>query len=127
MTRESDLLDLARVMLCVQTSFIEKRVVDTKYRKAFKDTALCFINISMRMHEDGVYDIKELLNEITLIKTSISNNKPSYISSFFNESHKYNVLAAEMAFDIVNSLVNRFVDGDSKTYLEFFDVKAELC
>jgi hypothetical protein len=127
MTKDSDLLDLARIMLCVQTSFIEKRIADPKYKKAFKDTALCFINISMKLDDHGHYDIKDLLNEVALIKSSISNEKPGYFSSLFNESHKYRLLAADMAEDIATSLISRFVDGDSKTYLELFDIKEELC
>lgn len=122
-----DIMNLARAMLCSQTSFLEKRILDTKYRKAFKSTALYFIDLSTKFDDRSNNSILEFKTQILLAKADIENSAPSYVKSLFNDEHQYKLLAVEMVEDIVDSLTLRFVHGDSRTYLGLFNVVEELC
>ena len=120
-------MNMVRVMLCAQTSFLEKRIVSAKNRKAFKGTALYLIDLSTAFDDRSENNILEFRNEILAAKADIIRDKPSYFKSLFNDENQYRLLAVEMAEDAVSSLISRFIDGDSRTYLEFFNVVEELC
>jgi hypothetical protein len=124
---EVEMIDLARLMLCSQTSFIEKRISDKKYAKVFKDTAVCIIQISARIPDWDVENgLNSLTNEIKLLRLNAETDKPGPISSLFNDQYKYKLLAFDMADDIINSLNSRFVHGNSKAFLGLFDIKGEI-
>ena len=116
------MMDLVRLMLCTQTSFMVKRIDDKKYAKTFEDTMLSIIKVS-----SDFSDVKEFSNEFKLIKASLSTSKPGFITSMFDEKHKYIDLALELTDDIINSVNSRFIDGNSKAFLGLFDVKGEIC
>lgn len=121
------MIDLARIMLCSQTSFIEKRIHDKKYAKLFKDTAVCIIQISAEIPDWEAQDgLQSLADQIRLLRFNLEKDKPGFISSLFSDDYKYRVLALDMADDIVSSLSSRFVHGDSKTFLGLFDIKGEI-
>ena len=122
------MIDLARLMLCSQTSFVERRIHDKKYAKIFKDTAVCMIQISANIPDsnDG-RSLQLLSDQINLLRFTIEKDRPNAVSSFFNEDFKYKLLALDMADDIVNSLNSRFITGNSKTFLGLFDIKGEIC
>lgn len=121
------MIDLARIMLCSQTSFIEKRIHDKKYAKLFKDTAVCVIQISAEIPDWQTADgLQSLAEQIKLLRFSIEKDKPNFVSSLFSDNYKYRILALDMADDIINSLNSRFVHGDSKTFLGLFDIKGEI-
>jgi hypothetical protein len=122
------MIDLARLMLCSQTSFVEKRIHDKKYAKVFKDTAVCIIQISANISDSNNGTcLQSLSDQIKLLRLSIEKDEPNFVSSFFSEDYKYRILALDMADDIVNSLNSRFVNGDSKTFLGLFNIKGEIC
>lgn len=126
MSEKNGVMDLVRFMLCSHTSFVEKRIADAKYRKVFKDTALCLISISSKFTDSNTQEVFDFKGEVELIKRSIELDKPNFFKAFFNEEHTYRLLAVEMVEDIVSSAISRFVNGDSKAYLELFDVKFEI-
>ena len=121
------MIDLARLMLCSQTSFVEKRIHDKKYAKVFKDTAVCLIQISANIPDsnDGK-GLQLLSDQVSLLRLSLEKDRPGFIFSFLNEDFRYRLLALDMADDIVNSLNSRFVTGNSKTFLGLFDIKGEI-
>jgi hypothetical protein len=116
------MMDLVRLMLCTQTSFMVKRIHDKKYAKAFEDTMLSIIKVS-----SDFSDLKDFSNEFKLIKASLSTSKPGLIASMFDEKHKYIDLALDLTDDIINSIDLRFVEGGSKAFLGLFEVKGEIC
>jgi len=121
------MIDLARLMLCSQTSFVEKRIHDKRYAKVFKDTAVCLIQISANISDSNDGKCLQLLSDqVNLLRFSLEKDRPSFIFSFFYEDFKYRLLALDMADDIVNSLNSRFVTGNSKTFLGLFDIKGEI-
>jgi hypothetical protein len=121
-------MDLVRLMLCSQTSFVEKRIRDEKYSKAFKDTMLSFIKLSsVHNNLDENLNVALFASEVELMRLNIEKDKPNYVTSLFNEEYNYRMMAADLTQDVVNSVLSRFITGGTKTYLEFFEVKAELC
>lgn len=115
-------MDLVRLMLVTQTSFVVKRIHDKKCAKAFEDTMLSIIRVS-----SDFSDVKSFSYEFELIKRSLNNNKSNFILSLFNEKHKYVDLALEITEDIIDSVNTRFIEGGSKSFLNLFDVKGEIC
>ena len=116
------MMDLVRLMLCTQTSFMVKRIPDKKYAKTFENTMLSIIKVS-----SDFSDIKSFNNEFQLFKACLSAPKPNVFMSMFDEKHKYVDLALELTQDIIDSINTRFVDGGSKTFIGLFEVKGEIC
>jgi hypothetical protein len=116
------MMDLVRLMLVTQTSFMVKRIHDKKYAKTFEDTMLSIIKVS-----SDFSDVKSFSHEFELIKRSLSTNKSNFIVSLFNDKHKYVDLALELTENIIDSVNIRFIEGGSKAFLNLFDVKGEIC
>lgn len=116
------MMDLVRLMLCTQTSFMTKRIHDKKYAKSFEDTMLSIIKVS-----SDFSDVAAFSDEFKLIRASLSTTKPNFIKSMFDEKHKYIELALDLTDDIINSVNSRFITGDSKAFLGLFDIKGEIC
>lgn len=116
------MMDLVRLMLCTQTAYIAKRIHDKKHVKIFHDTMLSMIKVSSEFS-----DVESFRQEFELIKLSLSDNKPGFVKSIFNDNHKYVNLALDMTQDIINSVNSRFITGDSKVFLGLFDIKGEIC
>jgi hypothetical protein len=117
------MMDLLRFMLCSQSSFVEKRLVDPKYAKAFKEVSLRIINLTA----DNNTDIELFKLQLSLIKAHIQDEKPGYVVSIFNDNYKYKILAVELAEDIVSSIETRFINGGSKAYLELLPKSDFIC
>lgn len=116
------MMDLVRLMLCTQTSYVAKRIDNKKHAKIFQDIMLSIIKTSSEFSE--VHDFKQ---EFELIKLSLANSKPGFIMSIFNDNHKYVELALSLTQDVIDSVNSRFINGDSKVFLGLFDVKGEIC
>lgn len=116
------MMDILRLMLVTQTSFIVKRIVDKNHAKTFEDTMLYIIKVS-----SDFSDVKSFSDEFELVKRSLNANKSNAFISFFDKKSKYVDVALELTDDIINSVNIRFIEGGSKAFLNLFDVKGEIC
>lgn len=115
-------MDIVRLMLVTQTSFVVKRIEDKRHAKIFEDTMLYIIKVS-----SDFSDVKSFSDEFELIKRSLNSNKSNPFTSFFDKKPKYVSLALELTENIIESVNIRFVEGGSKAFLNLFDVKGEIC